>query len=101
MMKKLIALVLAVMMLVPAFALADNIIKIGVYEPASGDSGAGGKQETLGVQYANFKTPTVTIGDTEYKVELVMADNGDTSADGADIVNSDESMGGDGTVDLV
>jgi len=32
---------------------------------------------------------------------LVMADNGDTSADGADIVNSDESMGGDGTVDLV
>ena len=32
---------------------------------------------------------------------LVMTDNGDTSADGADIVNSDESMGGDGTVDLV
>ena len=79
MMKKLIALVLAVMMLVPAFALADNIIKIGVYEPASGDSGAGGKQETLGVQYANFKTPTVTIGDTEYKVELVMADNGSST----------------------
>ena len=79
MMKKLIALVLAVMMLVPAFALADNIIKIGVYEPASGDSGAGGKQETLGVQYANFKTPTVTIGDTEYNVELVMADNGSST----------------------
>ena len=78
-MKKLIALVLAVMMLVPAFALADDVIKIGVYEPASGDSGAGGKQETLGVQYANAKMPTVKIGDTEYKVELVIADNGSST----------------------
>ena len=78
-MKKLIALVLAVMMLVPAFALADDVIKIGVYEPASGDSGAGGKQETLGVQYANAKMPTVKVGDTEYKVELVIADNGSST----------------------
>ena len=75
-MKKLIALVLAAMMLVPAFAMAEDVIKIGVYEPASGSNGAGGKQETLGVQYANQETPTVKIGDTEYKVELVIADNG-------------------------
>ena len=75
-MKKVLALVLAVMLLVPAFALAEDVIKIGVYEPASGSNGAGGKQETLGVQYANAETPTVTIGDTEYKVELVIADNG-------------------------
>ena len=78
-MKKLIAMILALVMMIPAFALADNVIKIGVYEPASGDSGAGGKQETLGVQYANAKTPTVTIGDTEYTVELVMADNGSST----------------------
>ena len=80
-MKKLLALLLAAMMLVPVFALADDmpVLKIGVYEPASGDSGAGGKQETLGVQYANFKAPTVKIGDTEYKVELVMADNGSST----------------------
>ncbi len=80
-MKKLLALLLATMMLVPVFALADDmpVLKIGVYEPASGDSGAGGKQETLGVQYANFKAPTVKIGDTEYKVELVMADNGSST----------------------
>ncbi len=80
-MKKLIALILAVMMIVPAFAFADDmpVVKIGVYEPASGDSGAGGKQETLGVQYANAKTPTVTIGGVEYKVELVMADNGSST----------------------
>ena len=80
-MKKWIALLLAVMMIVPAFAFADDmpVVKIGVYEPASGDSGAGGKQETLGVQYANAKTPTVTIGGVEYKVELVMADNGSST----------------------
>ena len=75
-MKKFVALFLAVMLLVPAFAMADNVIKIGVYEPASGSNGAGGKQETLGVQYANAETPTVKIGDEEYKVELVIADNG-------------------------
>ncbi len=50
-------------------------VKIGVYEPASGDNGAGGKQETLGVQYANSITPTVKIGDTEYKVKLEIVDN--------------------------
>ena len=61
-MKKLIALVLAVMMLVPAFAMADNVIKIGVFEPSTGDNGAGGKQEILGIQYANSLKPTVNIG---------------------------------------
>ena len=54
----------------------DKVIKIGIFEPQSGDNGAGGKQEMLGVQYANAETPTVMIGDTEYKVELVAADNG-------------------------
>ena len=61
---------------------AENVIRIGIFEPASGDSGAGGKQETLGVQYANKVQPTVMIGDTEYTVELINADNG-SSADKA------------------
>lgn len=52
-----------------------KVVKIGVYEPASGDNGAGGKQETLGMQYANQKTPTVEIGGEEYKVELEIVDN--------------------------
>ena len=80
-MKKLIALVLVLMMALPAFALADDlpVVKIGVYEPASGDSGAGGKQETLGVQFANKETPTVVVGGTEYKIDLVMADNGSST----------------------
>ena len=74
-MKKLLAMLLAVMMLVPAFALADDVIKIGVFEPSMGDNGAGGKQEILSIEYANSLAPTVTVGGKEYKVELVVADN--------------------------
>ena len=51
------------------------VVKIGVFEPASGDNGAGGKQEALGVQYANSLTPTVTIAGKEYKVQLEIVDN--------------------------
>jgi branched-chain amino acid transport system substrate-binding protein len=53
----------------------NPVVKIGVYEPASGDNGAGGKQETLGVEYANAVSPTVIINGTTYDVELVKVDN--------------------------
>lgn len=56
-------------------AFAADTVKIGVYEPASGDNGAGGKQETLGIQYANSVQPTVEIGGTQYNVELDIVDN--------------------------
>ncbi|MCH5248826.1 MAG: ABC transporter substrate-binding protein [Lachnospiraceae bacterium] len=52
-----------------------NVVKIGVFEPATGDNGAGGKQEVLGMQYANQETPTVEIGGVEYTVELEIVDN--------------------------
>ena len=55
-------------------ALADTVT-IGIYEPASGDNGAGGKQEMLGMQYANEVAPTVEIGGTEYEVKLDPVDN--------------------------
>lgn len=54
-------------------------VKIGVFEPSTGDSGAGGKQEMLGMQYANVETPTVEIGGETYNVELVYSDNGSTT----------------------
>ena len=60
----------------------DKVVRIGVFEPATGDSGAGGKQEMLGMQYANKETPTVEIGGETYTVELVYADNA-SSADKA------------------
>jgi branched-chain amino acid transport system substrate-binding protein len=80
-MKKILAVVLA-LALVLSFsvaATAENVVKIGVFEPASGDSGAGGKQETLGIQYANYVQPTVEIGGETYTVELEYADNGSTA----------------------
>ena len=91
-MKKLLAMLLAVMMLVPAFALADDVIKIGVFEPSTGDNGAGGKQEILGIEYANSLAPTVTVGGKEYKVELVVADN-QSLTDKA--VSADQSLMGE------
>ncbi len=57
----------------------DNVIKIGVFEPATGDSASGGKKEMLGMQYANSETPTVEVGGTTYTVELVYADNGSST----------------------
>lgn len=83
-MKKVLAVLMALVLIVGCFAACGNggaqsgekVIKIGVFEPASGDSGAGGKKETLGMQYANHQTPTVDINGETYKVELVYADNG-------------------------
>ena len=74
-MKKIFALILALAMMLSCAAFAEDVVKIGVFEPASGDNGAGGKQEVLGIEYANSIVPTVTVGGKEYKVELVIVDN--------------------------
>ena len=82
-MKKLFALMLALVMVLGLVACGgggeeaggEKVVKIGVFEPMSGDNGAGGKQEVLGMQYANYLTPEVEIGGETYKVELVYADN--------------------------
>ena len=60
-------------------ASGDKVVKIGVFEPSTGDSASGGKKETLGMQYANAETPTVEIGGETYTVELVYADNGSST----------------------
>lgn len=102
-MKKLLCLVLAALMLTGCFtgcagkteapatdaapasdapassSASGDVIKIGVFEPATGDSASGGKKEMLGMQYANSETPTVNAGGKDYKVELVYADNGSST----------------------
>ena len=60
-------------------ATGDKVVKIGVFEPATGDSASGGKKEMLGMQFANSETPTVTVGGEEYQVQLVYADNGSST----------------------
>ena len=52
-----------------------DTIKVGVFEPVTGENGGGGSQEVLGIRYANKLVPSVTIGDKEYKIELVEVDN--------------------------
>ena len=63
----------------PAAQSGDKVIRIGVFEPSTGDSASGGKKEMLGMQYANTETPTVEVGGETYAVELVYADNGSTT----------------------
>ena len=52
----------------------DKVVTIGIFEPASGDNGAGGKQEVLGMKYAHDVQPTVELGGETYQVELAIVD---------------------------
>jgi branched-chain amino acid transport system substrate-binding protein len=52
-----------------------KVIKIGVFQPFTGENGGGGFQEALGMRYANQVYPTVEIGGDTYTIELVEADN--------------------------
>lgn len=67
----------------PAAAAAPaEIIKIGIYEPASGDNSASGLQETLGVQYAHSLANTVNIGGKDYAIKLAIVDNASSTQKG-------------------
>ena len=68
-MKKFVSLLLAMLMVLSLVACGgdggqsntnsgDKVIKIGVFEPLSGDSASGGKKEVLGMQYANSESST-------------------------------------------
>lgn len=56
-------------------AISGDTIKIGVFEPTTGENGGGGMQEVLGIRYANSVAPTVEINGTTYNIELVEVDN--------------------------
>ncbi len=75
---------------------SNPVVKIGVFEPQTGDNGPGGKQEILGMQYANYVQPTVDIGGTTYDVQLEIVDNRTTPENGpsaaAELMNRDVSV---------
>ena len=93
-MKKFLAMMLALVMALSLVACGeqgdsqkgndsasgDKVVKIGVFEPTSGQNGGGGKKEILGVEYAHSLKPTVTINGEEYSVQLVYADNASDQA---------------------
>ena len=88
-MKKFLAMMLALVMALSLVACGeqgdsqkgddsasgDKVVKIGVFEPTSGQNGGGGKKEILGIEYAHSLKPTVTINGEEYSVQLVYAVN--------------------------
>jgi branched-chain amino acid transport system substrate-binding protein len=78
--RKVIALLISLCFVMSAFTGCSksdggNVIKIGVFEPFTGENGGGGLQEVLGMRYANEVYPTVDINGTTYKIELVEVDN--------------------------
>ena len=77
-------------------ASGNKVVKVGVYEPQTGDNGAGGKQEILGIEYANYLFPTVEIGGETYDVKLEIVDNRTTPENGpsaaAELINRDVSI---------
>ncbi len=79
-MKRFLAIILVLCLAFTMFAgcgnsKSGNVIKIGVYEPSSGDNGAGGKQEVLGIEYANSVLNTVEIDGKTYNLQLEIVDN--------------------------
>lgn len=93
-MKKFIAMLLALIMALSLVACGgttdsgnggdadgdgSKVIRLGVFEPLTGDSAAGGKKELLGIQYANYETPTIELNGETYTIELVVADNGSST----------------------
>ena len=74
----------------------NKVVKLGVFEPQTGDNGAGGKQEILGMQYANYGQPTVEIGGETYDVQLEIVDNRTSAENGpsaaAELINRGVSV---------
>ena len=81
-----------------ASASGDNVIKIGVFEPQTGENGGGGLQEVYGIRYANQVYPTVEVGGTEYTIQLVEVDN---KSDKTEAVTAAQKLVSEGVVTVL
>ncbi|HUM82474.1 MAG TPA: ABC transporter substrate-binding protein [Lachnospiraceae bacterium] len=72
---------------------SSDTIKIGVFEPQTGENGGGGIQELQGARYANELRPTVKVGDKEYKIVLDEVDN---KSDKTEAVTAAQKLVADG-----
>ena len=100
-MKKILAVLLAAILALSLVACGGNksqtttsasgekVIKIGVFEPQTGENGGGGIQEVYGIRFANMIYNKVNIGGEEYKVELFEVDN---KSDKTEAVNAAQKL---------
>ena len=70
-------------------ASGEKVIKIGVFEPQTGENGGGGIQEVYGIRYANMIYNKINIGGEDYKVELFEVDN---KSDKTEAVNAAQKL---------
>ncbi len=94
--RKMITLVLSLCLVAGLFSACgtksgdgDKVIKIGVFEPLTGENGGGGFQEVLGMRYANKMYPTVDINGVTYDIQLVEVDN---KSDKTEAVSAAQSL---------
>jgi branched-chain amino acid transport system substrate-binding protein len=68
---KILAVALAALLFVPAIALAEDTVKIGIFEPITGATANGGAMELQGYDIARELFPTIL----DMPVEFVVADS--------------------------
>ncbi|MGI6076014.1 MAG: ABC transporter substrate-binding protein [Pyramidobacter sp.] len=84
-MKKFSAVFLSCLALASTAFAATNAadeVRIGLFEPFTGNSGLSGRQEALGVQFGHDEAPAIAIGGKTRQIRLVKADTA-SSPDGA------------------
>ena len=107
-MKKMVAVVLIMLLVIGSLAGCGSgdtgggeepkVIKIGVFEPVTGENGGGGFQEVLGIRYANVVYPTVDINGETYTIELVEVDN---KSDKTEAVTAAQRLISEGVVAVI
>ncbi len=104
-MKKNISIFLVLILILSSFAGCssggtdtEKVIKVGVFEPVTGENGGGGFQEVLGIRYANTVYPTVEIGGETYTIELVEVDN---KSDKTEAVTAAQRLISEGVVAVI
>ena len=70
-------------------AFAEDVVKVGVFEPLTGANAAGGQEELDGIRLAQGLYPTVKSGGKTYKVALAIADN---KSDKVEAANAGQSL---------
>ncbi len=96
--KKFLSLILVFILSISMFSGCGSsekgdIIKIGVFEPFTGENGGGGYQEALGIRYANQLYKTIDIDGTTYTIVLEEVDNKSDKTEAVNAANSLISKG--------